>query len=253
MPPLSTRERGESSPVAEPAMVAPVPSADMSTIRSFPHSSRKSARSRTMGPEALVTHGQKLAVAMFLEGPDAVRTLGITSPIGGEGKTLLAAMTAVALSRASSTPTTLVECNWQHPTLHELFDTLPAPGLAEWLRGECALESVHYQVSENLTIIPAGNAGQSELLLLERLRKAGVRQLVGDEGFLVVDLPPILSTSYGLLAASLADALVIVSRAGVTPTDALAETCSALADLPVRGVALNQVAAYVPAWIDRIL
>src|SRR5262249_29463275 len=148
-----------------------------------------------------------------------------------EGKTLLATATALSLSQASRNPTVLIECNWQHPTLHDLFDLPPTPGIEEWLRGECDQESIRHIVSDTLVEIHAGVSRGDDLVLLERLRDRGLASLCGSDDFLVVDLPSVLSTASGRIAARLVDGLVVVAQAGVTPMPAIAETYETLCDL----------------------
>jgi len=70
---------------------------------------------------------------------------------------------------------------------------------------------------------------------------------------LIVDLPAIMTTAYGSLAASLVESLVVVVRAGVTPEAVIAETCMQLMDLPVQGVILNQLESRIPRWIRNLL
>jgi Mrp family chromosome partitioning ATPase len=202
-----------------------------------------------------VEQGQRLAAEIFLDPQrgGGGRSLGLTSPLGGEGKSLLTTSIALSLSHASLRRTVLIECTWRLPSLHVLFDLPAAPGLAEWLRGECPKESAQRMVSETLTIIPAGEARDDELFLLDRLQSFGLGVLSGPDDFVLVELPSMLSTGTGRLATGLVDGLVVVAQAGVTPIAAIAQTCDMLGDQVVHGVVLNQVERWIPQWIDRIL
>ena len=184
-----------------------------------------------------------------------VRSLGFTSSIPGEGKSFLAMVTAEVLANDCSSPVTLLECDWEHPNLAEYFGFPVVPGLAEWLRNECSEVHIRYQVSHNLTIIPAGNKKQDTVKLLQQLLLRGglVKTLVSSNGLLIVDLPAIATTGYGSLAASLVESLLVVVRAGVTPDSQIAETCRQLKDLPVQGIILNQVKSKTPSWIQQLL
>lgn len=201
----------------------------------------------------LTEQAQQLAMDLLLDAGQGGRILGVTSPRGGEGKTLLAAVIALSLARASRKRTVLVEATWQRPTLPTLFDLPAGPGLAEWLRGECDEVSIRRMVSERLVVIPAGNAGDDELLLLESLQGIGIEALAGPDDFVIVDLPSVLTSSSGRLAAGLAERIVVVARAGVTPLPAIAETCGQLHDVAIQGIVLNQIEHWVPSWLERIL
>ena len=197
---------------------------------------------------------RQLCLSLFYDEHAPVRCLGFTSPLGGEGKTFLSAVTAGVLANDSTDTVVLLECNWEHPTLHEHYGFSKTPGLAEWLREECSEADIRHEVGHNLTVIPAGNGKQDAVKLLQRLRqKSLVDALTRSNELLVVDLPAIVTTAYGSLAASLVESLVIVVRAGMTPDALVAETCTQLKDLPVHGVILNQVESRIPRWLRQVL
>lgn len=203
---------------------------------------------------ALRERCRQLCVALFFREREPIHSLGFTSAISGEGKTFLARLTATVAAHDSDGPTTLLECNWDHPSLDAQFGIPPTPGLAEWLRGECSEENIRYQVGENLFVIPVGNAREDAIKLLRQLQQGGLSHLrtVEDE-LLIVDLPPILTTGYGALSASLVESLMVVVRAGVTPNQLIKDTCEHLKGLPVEGLILNQAISRIPHWIRQLL
>lgn len=197
---------------------------------------------------------RQLGLTLFLHGPTALRSVGFTSAIQGEGKTFVTLMMANALIQDTSAPVTLVECNWDHPSFHEYFPIAPTPGLAEWLRGECEEEEIRHSLGNNLTLIPAGDGRRDAVRLLQYVRQKGLLDLFSraDE-VLVLDLPPIVASAYGPLAASIAEALVLVVRAGVTTDPLLAEAYTQIKDIPLQGVILNQVSSRIPRWIQQLM
>jgi protein-tyrosine kinase len=197
---------------------------------------------------------RQLCVSTFFRQQAPVRSLGFTSSVNGEGKSVLASITAQVLAQDSSDPVILLECDWQHPELAEIFGCPARPGLAEWLRGECALTAIRHVVAENLTFIPAGNGEHDAVRLLRRLQHQGFSRLSGSTtSLLIVDLPAIISTPYGALAASLVESLVVVAYAGVTPAGVIEQTCTQLKGLPVQGMVLNQMRSRIPRWIEQLL
>jgi len=58
-------------------------------------------------------------------------TLGVTSTNKGEGKTLVASNMAVSLASGYQQKTLLVDMNFNHPSLHTVFNTELTPGVAE--------------------------------------------------------------------------------------------------------------------------
>lgn len=197
---------------------------------------------------------RRLCLSLFFRTSAPVRSLGFTSALSGEGKSLLSLMTAQVLAEDSSTPVTLLDCNWEHPNVQQYYDFPPLPGLAEWVRGECSEAAIRYRVSRNLTVIPAGDSKQNTVRLLQHIRQEGLlTMLCRSNGLLIVDLPAILTTGYGTLAASLVEALILVVRAGVTPDLQVTETYTQMKDLPIRGVMLNQLESHIPRWIRQFL
>ncbi len=183
-----------------------------------------------------------------------MRSLGFTSSLRGEGKSFLAMITASMLAKDSNAPVTLLECDWGHPCLHEHFGFGQTPGLAEWLRGECSEMAIRHEVGKNLTVIPAGNGQEDAVKLLQQMRRKPIADLFGhSDELLVVDLPAIIPSAYGVLAAELVESLVVVVRAGVTPGSLVRETCVQLKDAQVHGLLLNQVQSNVPQWMRQIM
>lgn len=198
---------------------------------------------------------RQLCLSLFFRRDTAVSSIGFTSSIPGEGKSYLASMTALALAQDIHVPVTLVECNWEHPSLHEVFECAPAPGLAEWLRGECDEHEMRRHITQNLTVIPAGRGSQDAVRLLQQMRKDDLKSLFSalGEQYFILDLPPVVSTGYGALAASLADTLFMVVRTGVTTDRMIAETCEQLKDASLQGIIMNQEQSHIPNWIRQLM
>lgn len=197
---------------------------------------------------------RKLCLSVFSREHAPARSLGFTSSIGGEGKSFLALTTARVLAHDSVDPVTLIECNWEHPSLHEYFGIPSSPGLAEWLRGTCTEADVRHQVDHNLTVIPAGNGSQDAVKLLKRIQQDGLLNTFTNANELyIIDLPPIITTGYGSLAASLVESLVVVVRTQVIPSNMVTETIEQLKELPIHGIILNQEVSRIPNWLRKIL
>ena len=122
------------------------------------------------------------------------------------------------------------------------------------MRGDCVEEDIRYQVGHNLTVIPAGNGSQDAVKLLKQAQVHGLLKLFRrtDELF-IVDLPPILTTGYGTLAAGLLESIIVVARAQAVPDSMVADTCKQLKDMPIHGIILNQGACRKPYWIRQLL
>ena len=197
---------------------------------------------------------RQLCVSLFFREQSPIQSLGFTSSLRGEGKSFLAMLAASELAKDSSEPVTLLECNWENPIFHSHFGFAPTPGLAEWLRGECSEMAIRHHIGNNLTVIPAGNGHRDAVKLLQQIQQKKLSNIFGSAGeLLIVDLPPVMSSAYGVLAASNVETLVVVVRAGITPGALVAETCAQLKEASVYGLLLNQVQSQIPRWIRQLV
>jgi Mrp family chromosome partitioning ATPase len=255
-------DRIQNPPVAEerespPVVDGPLPPDITVDTKKTPRKKPQLAVSNKRGAvqaRMLQEHCRQLCLSLFYREQAPIRSLGFTSSIAGEGKSFVAAVTAQGLARDSREPVTLVECNWDHPSQHEYFGIPATPGLAEWLCGTCEEEAIRYQVESNLTVIPAGHGAHNAVKLLQQIQQQGLLHLFAHaEGFYIIDLPPIITSGYGSLAASLPESLVLVVRAQVIPESMVVETCTQLRDVPIHGIILNQGDSRIPRWLRHLL
>lgn len=202
----------------------------------------------------LETQCVKLSLSLLARANNPAKSVGFTSAVSGEGKSFLATLTATALARQSHMPITLVDCNWEHPTLHSTFGIPDSPGLAEWLRLECSLDDIRHIVSSGLTVIPAGVANDDTVALTGALKAAGLQALLTHpDEVLIVDMAPVLTTSYGALLSQQLDSVLLVVRAGSTWDSYIQEASYELSASPVEGIVLNATRSRIPQWLQRML
>lgn len=195
-----------------------------------------------------------VSLPLFFAEQDPVHTLGITSAVAGEGKTLAAMLVSHALATSSRRPVVLVECDWQRPTLSRDLNLPASPGLAEWLRGTTDRSAIRHQFMPNLTVVPAGLGGADAMTALAELRRPELRERLADpDELMVLDLPSVLGSYYGTLAARMAESLLLVVRAGSTPASFVSRAMEELKHLRVEGIILNQVQTRVPRWLQSLL
>lgn len=147
-----------------------------------------------------------------------LRSIMITSPLIGEGKTSVSYNTAIAFAHAGER-VLLIDADLHHPQLHDYFGKDQAPGLSEVLSGEKPLEAAiqkHPTVSD-LSLLPSGSvpAQPAELLASPKFDAllAGLKQTYT---MVILDTPPMLLVADALLLADKADATLAVIRADMT-------------------------------------
>lgn len=186
------------------------------------------------------------------------RLLLITSAIGGEGKTTLAALLAASLARAWR-KTLLIDADLRTPAAHQLFQTQPEPGWSEVLRGEAEpAEVVQPTELSRLWMIPAGHW---DTHAIQALAQDGVGRLFDSLkeqfDFLVIDACPILPVADALLLSTHVDAVLLAVRSGISrlPVVQAAQQRLLALDAPLRGAVLmgpdrdvsGRIGTYPPA------
>src|SRR5437870_2681844 len=88
-----------------------------------------------------------------------MKRIAITSATVGEGRTLTAVNTALALGRGQRNRVALVDCNFRSPGAHRALGLNPTHGLADVIHGRFSLDSVQWQFGDDdLFVIPAGHS-----------------------------------------------------------------------------------------------
>jgi len=178
----------------------------------------------------------------YAEGATALRTIMVTSPQKGEGKTVTAANLALTMAQELQRRVVLVEADLRRPALQQLFGLLPGPGLADYLAGAAELRTVmRFLPDYNLTVVPAGTtpANPAELLGSTAMRRV-LDHLRTRFDRVILDTPPILPLADVAVLAPIVDGTLLVVRAGVTPKPAIENALRGFDASRLLGVVLNE-------------
>jgi capsular exopolysaccharide synthesis family protein len=170
-----------------------------------------------------------------------IRTMMVTSPGAGEGKSITAANLALTMAQELQRRVVLVDADFRGSSLHALFGLDGAPGLADVLAGDAALdEAMIYMPDYRLTIIPAGRTPQFPTELLASAAMRRVADSLRDRfDRTIVDTPAVMPLADAGTFGPLADGVLMIVRAGVTLRPALDRALSAFDEEKVLGVILN--------------
>jgi len=172
-----------------------------------------------------------------------LRTLLLTSSVPQEGKTFVTANLAQAIVRQPDRRVLVIDADLRRPRVHAVFGTHAAPGLTDYLKSDAdEFAVIQCGGEENLCLIPGGTevADPSELLSNERL-KLLLDRLAPTFDWILIDSPPCLPVADASVLASLCDGVLLVVRAGATPSAIAAKARAELKDHNVVGVVLNSV------------
>jgi non-specific protein-tyrosine kinase len=177
-----------------------------------------------------------------------LRTIVVTSPAPGEGKSRTAANLAIVLAAAGHT-TLLTDADFRRPSIHGFFGKASKRGLSELILNEWnESEPLIRQVPEvpGLWVLAAGTSPPNPS---EVLGSARVQALLGELAtkfdYVVLDTPPLNAVTDPALLAAHADATLLVIEQGRTTFGSLIHAKNQLdnvgAHLP--GVVINKLRA----------
>ncbi len=160
---------------------------------------------------------------LFMARDGGVRTVAVTSPGAGEGKSAVVANLAVSLAQADKR-VIAVSCDLRKPRLHRYFNLANDIGVSSVLLGRATLNDAVLRPvgAPLLRILASGPVPEnpSELLTSERMETL-LSQLRRVADFVIVDTPPALVVSDPLVLAPKVDAVIVVADAASTSRGAL--------------------------------
>ncbi len=191
------------------------------------------------GYRALRTNIQFASV----DGP--LRTVLVTSPGPGEGKSTTAANLAVVLAQAGR-QVILVDADLRRPNLHRFFELPNGQGLTTALLDfqTPAIRHVQPTAMPGLRVLTSGPIPPNPAELLGSQRQAELLQSLQEEvDVVILDSPPVLTVTDALVLAQLVNGVLLVIDAGSTRREALLKARDALVHSEGRifGVALNRL------------
>jgi protein-tyrosine kinase len=175
---------------------------------------------------------------------NAWRTVAVTSPGPGEGKTLTAINLAVSLAMEVHLSVLLVDAHLRRPALHQVLGLEAEPGLSEHLTAGLPWEEllIHPGIG-NLGVLPGGRAiaNSSEMLASPQMARL-VHELKARDAARIVlfDMPPVLAMADALAFSRQVDALLWVVEEGRTQAEDLTRALGMLKDTPLLGTVLNK-------------
>jgi len=170
-----------------------------------------------------------------------LHTIVVTSPSPAEGKTFTAVNLALAQSHLAESSVLLGDFDLRRPIVHNLFQIDRAPGLSDFLTGQCTFAQALRRIeSMNLYLLPAGSPVKNPLELLN-MRQARMlfEELSRTFNWAVFDTPPLLFSADANLLATMADGTILVVKIGSTTFDNVTRAMQSLCENNVLGIVAN--------------
>lgn len=175
---------------------------------------------------------------------EPIRTILITSPEPGEGKTTIAVNLAAIIAQGGKR-VALVDADLRKPDMHRFLGISNRVGLSDVFRGRLKLQNAiqSWDDSEGLSVITSGSLppNPAELLGSEKMIHI-LDELKSQEDVVVIDCPPSLVADAQVLAAKV-DAVLLIIYPGHTHIDSARATLDQLkrANAKVVGAVLNNI------------
>jgi non-specific protein-tyrosine kinase len=174
-----------------------------------------------------------------------LQVVQLTSPVAAEGKTTTLANLAVTMASAGHR-VIAVCCDLRRPRLHEFFGLQNTSGFTSVLVGDEAFEQALQPVPgrPRLQVLTAGPTPPNPAELLSSPRvKVLFDQLRSSADVVLIDSPPVLPVTDGLIVSGLVDATIVVATTNRTSRKDLHRTLELLDQVQadVVGTVLNGV------------
>jgi capsular exopolysaccharide synthesis family protein len=170
-------------------------------------------------------------------------SIGVTSPIEGDGKTITAINLAGTLAQNPRVRVLLVDADLRHPRVAAALGIppAPAPDLIDAIVGARRLgDAVRSTFQPNLRVLHAAEAAR---LPHEMVSAPAFAALMAEAraafDYVIVDTPPLVPFHDVRTIAAWVDAFFIVVAAHRTPRRMLAETLNAMEPAKVAGLVFN--------------
>ncbi len=174
-----------------------------------------------------------------------LRSLLITSPGPGEGKSTTLANLAVTMAQVEQR-VIMVDCDLRRPSLHRLLGLQNEVGLTTMMVDDQALENPPLQQTavNDLRFLASGPPPPrpSDLLGSQRMVKV-IERLLAEADILLFDAPPVMAVTDAVILATKVDGVLLVVSAGETKREYAQRSVERLTKVnaTIMGIVLNNV------------
>ncbi len=172
------------------------------------------------------------------------RSLAITSPSEGEGKSLIAANLAVAIAMEVNQTVLLVDLDLKKPSLAQMFDIEQEHGFLDYLRGNVELENIMVNPGiDRLVVVPGRGAiiNSSEIISSPKMVSFFNETRARYKSRIVIyDMPPVLPSDDVLSSVGNVDCALLVLEDGKNSEKDIVRAVRQLQNTAVLGTVVNR-------------
>jgi protein-tyrosine kinase len=176
-------------------------------------------------------------------GQSGLRTLGITSPRYGDGKTTVSLNLALSIAQDLKQTVLLVDIDLRKPSIAEYLGLTEPLGISDYCLQNTPISECIIRTSfERLSILPAGYALDASSEVLGSPRMAYLAEELKtrySDRLIIYDMPPVLNQDDPIAFLPNIDAYILVVRNGTTLTSDVKNSLNLLSGANVIGTVLN--------------
>lgn len=172
-----------------------------------------------------------------------LKTIAITSPRYGDGKTTIAINLALSLALDVKQTVLLVDLDLRKPNVHDFLGLRPEVGLTDYLLKDAPLPGCMVKPDrERLVILPVAHPLEDSSEILGTPKMAALAQELKSryaDRVIVYDMPPLLTQDDTIAFLPLVDGVLLVVRDGVSEADDITQCMALLEGKNFLGTILN--------------
>ncbi len=199
---------------------------------------------------------RRLRTHIFRErAEDPPRTILVTSALGSEGKSFVAANLAITIATEFDSYALLVDCDLRNPSLTRWFGQEKAAGLSDYLLDKKELSELLIKTDiKKLSILSGGSSQENPVELIGSKKMSSLINDLKDryeDRYIIFDSSPILATTEPSVLTKMVDGIVLVVRADSTGRESVEQAMKVLDKNKIIGVVLNDVKFMTDAMHSR--
>jgi capsular exopolysaccharide synthesis family protein len=240
---LDAEAAAEPAGAGEPIPAPESPVASMAVFNGFDSKvAERLVVTETVSLMSLEQYRNLAATLHHAQVDRGIKVVMVASALGGEGKTLTSVNLALTLSGSYRREVLLIDGDMRRPSIHSVFQVPNDVGLSNALRSDAQRKVSVVEISEYLSILPAGPPAPDPMNLLtsERIRTL-LTQAAARYDWVIIDTPPVGLLTDANLLATMVDVSVLVIRAGMAPHRLISRAADTLGRDRIIGVVLNGV------------
>ena len=177
---------------------------------------------------------------------NGMRTLGITSPNYGDGKTTIALNLALSIALDLKQTVLLADLDLRKPDMMNYLGLTAPLGLSDYFLSDTPIADCLIRPSfDRLSLLPAGRRLEHSSEALGSPKMAALAEEMKTryaDRLIIYDLPPVLSQDDPLVFLPHIDGVLLVVNEGYSTTQDVTSTLRTLSNAHVIGTVLNHAA-----------